>query len=316
MSDIDDIVLLLRRGDQNAAFERLRVYLTHHSDDAIAWFWLSEATPLVPRKVEALRRFLVIAPDHPRSAAVRARLSYLEAQLATLLPEPKPTIPIRYDEDDAPALATAPRAAVVRDTPSPVRVTPPSTPIESFSPPPKSNVPLRSVTSEPPQATPPEPVRPAVRSTSFSVVSESRTVREASASHTGQPAVPTLLQSLLETAPMPLQRADTITLPDARPYPPPPAERGTRTAPPATPPPLTVPPEPVAPAPTQATAAAPDTSTTPLHTEVPAPPPITVIIQERMPVWAWVLAFLMMVQIGLQVYLIFTIQLLIAALSR
>lgn len=106
---IDDAIAALRRGDQQTAFEVLQAYLGHSPDHVDAWYWLSEATPELPRKVEALHRFIELAPDHPRVPMVELRLNYLKGQLSKLSP-------------DAYALALRPRDAAV---PAPTPTLPP-----------------------------------------------------------------------------------------------------------------------------------------------------------------------------------------------
>ena len=88
MTDIDHAIQALRQGDQRTAFEMLRTILAQNPKDATAWLWMSEATADPQRKLEALSRFLTLAPDHPRAPSVRLRLQNLQAQQGQHLPTP------------------------------------------------------------------------------------------------------------------------------------------------------------------------------------------------------------------------------------
>jgi TolA-binding protein len=87
-NSIDEAIAALRRSDQRTAFDLLQLYLAQYPNNADAWYWLSEATPEMRRKVEALHRFVELAPDHPRVPMVQLRLNYLEGQLSKLPPDP------------------------------------------------------------------------------------------------------------------------------------------------------------------------------------------------------------------------------------
>lgn len=63
-SHLLDIVKLARAGERDAALQRLRVYLGDNHDDADAWVVLSILAPDARIARSALRRALVLDPDH------------------------------------------------------------------------------------------------------------------------------------------------------------------------------------------------------------------------------------------------------------
>lgn len=123
MADLDHAIQALRRGDQSTAFEVLRTILAQNPKDATAWLWMSEATADPQRKVQALSRFLALAPDHPRAPSVRLRLQNLQSQhgqdLAPPpvasgasfppLSTPSPTVATPPPMEESPTLITAPQ---------------------------------------------------------------------------------------------------------------------------------------------------------------------------------------------------------------
>lgn len=195
---IDDAIAALRRGDQARAFALLRACLTRDPKDATAWLWMSEATPDIHRKIEALERFIHLAPDHPRVPSATARLHYLEAQITKLPQDPRPTVPIRYEEEAPPLEETPPPAA-------------PDIEIEPTTPPPATEPKLsllrriEQAETSPAEASGQGGTPPPTPSTSppLSDMSVQTAPRPAY-----QPAMPQLLQSLLDTAPMPRVRND------------------------------------------------------------------------------------------------------------
>jgi hypothetical protein len=204
---IDDAIAALRRGDQARAFALLRACLTRDPKDATAWLWMSEATPDIHRKIEALERFIQLAPDHPRVPSATARLQYLEAQVAKVSPPPLPSVSIRYEED----------APKVEEPPPPVAPSIIAPPMIEEPPPPRVTEPKPSllrrterVAYPAPEPTKTEPtIAPAPRTAVSESIPSSPMSLQTAPRPAYTPAMPDLLQSLLETAPMPRVRPDT-----------------------------------------------------------------------------------------------------------
>lgn len=283
---IDDAIAALRRGDQAKAFALLRGRLTQEPKDATAWLWMSEATPNIHRKIEALERFITLAPDHPRVPSARARLDYLESQVAKLPPESTPSIVIHNEKEEAldsppPPVVPAPQVA-----PPTARAKAPSSVVPAPAPLPQRESLLTRTSRVEPDPTPPTIERPPMVSPPPMTVSTPPT-------RAGyQPAMPDLLQSLLDTAPMPRIRTD---LPTGSPS-------LLDTAPRSV----------VIPSPLPAREEPPVTESE----EIPA----TVTDEEVAPLsqiratprWAWVLMAFMAIQILLLIYIILRIELVLA----
>lgn len=203
---IDDAIAALRRGDQAKAFALLRGQLTQDPKDATAWLWMSEATPNLESKIDALERFIALAPDHPRVPSAHTRLQYLRSQLEVLSPPPPAIVESGYEEANDEPIAPP---EVVPPLPSPEPISPPLRPtiVAPPTPPPSDTVRhreslLSGVSRRASRATPPSDER----ATPTPIVP--MTVQTPPARTTYQPAMPDLLQSLLDTAPMPRVRPD------------------------------------------------------------------------------------------------------------
>jgi hypothetical protein len=203
---IDDAIAALRRGDQARAFALLRACLTRDPKDATAWLWMSEATPDIHRKIEALERFIQLAPDHPRVPSATARLQYLEAQVAKVPPPSPPSVSIRYAQAEPKVENFPPTVAPSVITP-PVIEEPPPPPVTEPKPSLLRRTERVAPLPEPTQTEPtiaPAPQTPLSESAPSSPMSLQTAPRPAYT-----PAMPDLLQSLLETASMPRVRPDT-----------------------------------------------------------------------------------------------------------
>ena len=118
---IDEAITALRHGDQATAFTLLRTRLAQEPKDATAWLWMSEATPDIRRKVEALTRFLALAPNHAHAPSVRLRLQQLKGQMEG---EYQPAEAMRGDifGDDATAFTGIEQSGALRPlVPPPAR---------------------------------------------------------------------------------------------------------------------------------------------------------------------------------------------------
>lgn len=116
---IEEAIAALRHGDQATAFTLLRNRLAQEPKDAGAWLWLSEATPDVRRKMEALTRFLALAPNHPHAPSVRLRLQQLQVQFGTMPTDNSQRELLLYEEGSLPPPAET--------TPAPRPFSPPAT---------------------------------------------------------------------------------------------------------------------------------------------------------------------------------------------
>lgn len=117
---IEEAIAALRHGDQPTAFTLLRARLAEEPKDALAWLWMSEATADVRRKVEALTRFLQLAPNHPHVPSVRLRLQQLQGQLAGLPSDSHP-LPATLSYTDDPPMDSSPPPVI---TPPPIKAEP------------------------------------------------------------------------------------------------------------------------------------------------------------------------------------------------
>jgi hypothetical protein len=288
---IDDAIAALRRGDQAKAFALLRGQLTRDPKDATAWLWMSEATPNLESKIDALERFIAMAPDHPRVPSAHIRLQYLKSQREQVISSPLPTIEI--DKDEAEDEPTAPPEVVTPpSTHEPIRPTPrptPTAPIEPPTTPAQRESLLSGVarftprpTPLPVEGTPPASVAP-------------MTVQTPPARTPYQPAMPDLLQSLLDTAPMPRVRNDSPQEP--RP--------SLDTAPRSVVRPTEIPHD-------EADEGSDNEANEFLATPMADSEALSVPKSRATPWWAWTLILLMALQILLLVYIILRIELVLA----
>jgi hypothetical protein len=116
---IEEAIAALRHGDQATAFTLLRTRLAQEPKDATAWLWMSEATPDIRRKVEALTRFLDLAPTHAHTPSVRLRLQQLQGQLGGLPNDSKPSAGLMYEDDALPVAVEPPPPSRTFVPPSP-----------------------------------------------------------------------------------------------------------------------------------------------------------------------------------------------------
>jgi len=287
---IDDAIAALRRGDQSKAFALLRGRLTQDSKDATAWLWMSEATPDIHRKIEALERFMSLAPDHPRVPSAHARLEYLESQVAKLPPEPRPPVVIEYEEKE-PEIVPPPGVKAQPTAPEPTRPTPPSEStipfVSPITPARQRESLLSGMARSAPDATPPMVEHAPV------VPPPSMTVQSSPVRTSYQPAMPDLLQSLLDTAHMPRVRTD---------LPRPPLDTAPRR--------LVLPPTPLD-VPDEALPTEDESEPITIADEVVAPVSNT----RATPRWAWALIVLMAIQIVLLLYIILRVELVLATVG-
>lgn len=97
----------LKAGDRAGAYTLLRTYLAANPRDANGWLWMSEAAVNPVQQVDALKRVLALAPDHPRAAAIRRRLSTLEGDAPPPPPPPppvaaRPPVPVEPEQTTPP----------------------------------------------------------------------------------------------------------------------------------------------------------------------------------------------------------------------
>jgi hypothetical protein len=93
---MQEAIAALKAGDRARAFSLMRQYLVTNPKDANGWLWMSEVAPELRQQIDALHRVLLLAPDHPRAAAIRLRLRELHASTqpqAAILDNPAPSLP-------------------------------------------------------------------------------------------------------------------------------------------------------------------------------------------------------------------------------
>lgn len=290
---IDDAIAALRRGDQAKAFALLKGQLTRDPKDATAWLWMSEATPNLESKIDALERFIVLAPDHPRVPSAHTRLQYLRSQLEVLSPPPPAIVETGYEEVKEEPIASP---EVVPPLPSPEPILPPSrlTPAAPVTPPSSDTAPHRESLLSGVSRLAPRPTPPLVERATPAPASP-MTVQTPPARPTYQPAMPDLLQSLLDTAPMPRMR------PDVPQEPRPSLDTAPRSA-------LR---------PTDLSGDGTDEASNIEADEISSVPigdseAVAVPISRATPWWAWTLIVLMALQLLLLVYIILRIELVLA----
>lgn len=121
---MNEAIKALKAGDKQRAFALLRRYLAENPKDANAWLWMSEATTNPKQQVDALRRVLTLAPQHPHALSIHQRLEALTKE-----PSPPPADKISQQ------LGTMPPAPQVPPTPpSPSTLEEPIEPIKKAPP--------------------------------------------------------------------------------------------------------------------------------------------------------------------------------------
>lgn len=81
---MNEVKKALQAGDRERAFALLRRHLAANPKDANAWLWMSEATTNPKQKIDALKRVLMLAPQHPHAAPIRQRLERLTNKQSTV----------------------------------------------------------------------------------------------------------------------------------------------------------------------------------------------------------------------------------------
>ncbi len=284
---IDDAIAALRRGDQAKAFALLRGQLTRDPKDATAWLWMSEATPNIESKIDALERFIQLAPDHPRVPSAHTRMAYLKSQVIKTSPLPPPVTPLP-DHAEQSDIPTSRAVISPEEPPRPIRRREPPGAAEGVSTTPPVRESLLSGVARPlpKPASLNENLRPEP-DVSMNIQTAPHPIYK--------PAIPDLLQSLLDTAPMPRVRTDIPVEPHR------PLEALSR---PATPVPSS-PPDPVA-------VASDDATESHVPTALAEDEALPASQSHITPRWAWVLILLMATQIILLVYIIVRIELIVA----
>jgi hypothetical protein len=86
---MNEVKKALKAGDKERAFALLRRHLAANPKDANAWLWMSEATTNPKQKIDALKRLLMLAPQHPHAEAIRQQLERLTKKPSTAREERK-----------------------------------------------------------------------------------------------------------------------------------------------------------------------------------------------------------------------------------
>lgn len=101
---MQEAIAALRAGERDRAFALLRQHLMAYPKDANGWLWMSEVAPELPQQIDALQRVLLLAPDHPRTGAIRLRLRELHEST-----QPQPAILKTPPPESATFAAAAPQ---------------------------------------------------------------------------------------------------------------------------------------------------------------------------------------------------------------